>query len=84
MTFEELRNEIMKMIDEGADEASVEKYVIDHFKEFPEYMQGQILLAFVEDTLNKQEGEEVIGTIQKEGQEALNKIVALKAVLQLQ
>ena len=82
MTLEELQSEINTLID-AEDGAGLERFVIDHFKEFPEDMQGQILFAFLRETLERVEGEQEIEKIQKEGMEAIKKIAALKAVLQL-
>jgi hypothetical protein len=82
MTLEELREKINPFIDQE-DEQGLERFVIEHFKEFPEDIQGKVLAAFVEEAVDKREGESSIEKLQKEGMEAMTKISALKAVLSL-
>ena len=82
MTFEELKEKINVLIDQG-DSAALERFVIDHFQEFPKEIQGGLRAAFLEDSIDKQRGEAAIEQLQKEGMEAMQKIAALKAVLEL-
>ncbi len=64
----------MERLVEAGDEKAFERFVLDHFTEFPEDVQGKLLLNFYTETVEKQAGEAVIADIQKEGLDAIAKI----------
>jgi hypothetical protein len=73
MNQEELLSEMERLVEAG-DEKAFERFVLDHFTEFPEDVQGKLLLNFYTETVEKQAGEAVIADIQKEGLDAIAKI----------
>ena len=78
MTREELLAHMEKLAEAGDDKA-FEAFVLEHFKEFPEEIQGKILFGFFSETLEKQAGEAAIAQVQKEGLEALEELEKIKA-----
>ena len=75
-----LKAELVRLMEAG-DEKALERFALDHFTEFPKDVQGDILLSFVSETLEKQAGQTKIADLQKRGIEALEKLAALKAAL---
>ena len=66
-----LRAELERLIDAG-DTGALKKFATDHFTEFPENVQGQLLMGFLQETLDGAE-------LQKEGIDAIQKLEALNA-----
>ena len=73
MTPQELLIEMERLVEAG-DEKAIERYMLDHFEEFPEDVQGKLLLGFYTEALESQAGEAEIAKIQKEGLDAIKTI----------
>lgn len=78
MTNEELLKEMERLAASG-DEQALKAFMFERFKEFPEEVQGKILMAFYQEGLEKEAGEAAIAQIQNQGLEALEKIEEIKA-----
>ena len=78
MTDDELRSQINSLI-EIADENAIDRFLLEHFTEFPEDMQKKALFSFYADAL---EEEANIANLQKEGLETIEKLEAIKTSLQ--
>lgn len=75
-----LKAELARLIEAG-DEKALEAFALEHFTEFPKDVQGDILLSFVSETLEKQAGQAQTSDLQQRGIAALEKLAALKAEL---
>jgi hypothetical protein len=63
----ELRDEFMKIVQSG-DEPKARKFLVDHFKEFPQATQDVITVAFLEEAVAKNnQGEELLADFRKKG-----------------
>ncbi len=78
MTREETLAKIDELIASGADEKALERFVIDHFKELPEDIQGKVLLSFYSESIAQEADEARIAKLQEEGVDALDKLAAMK------
>lgn len=72
MTQQELLAEMERLYEAG-DSKALEAFAIEHFKEFPEEVQGKILFSFFSETLEREAGNAQIANIQKQGLDALEK-----------
>ncbi len=77
MTHEQLLAEIDKLADAG-DEKALERFMIDHYEELPEEVQGKLLLGFYTESLQKEADEARVVELQKKGVEVLDALVAMK------
>ncbi len=77
MTKEELLKE-MEIILETKGEKALEAFVLEHFTELPEDVQGKALMSFYTEALEREAGDAQIAQIQKEGLDAMEKIAAMK------
>ncbi len=65
--FKKLYEEFRQVVLRGAEDEA-KKFLADHLKEFPEKMQGEILLAFFEEGLSKTlEDKKAIADFQRQG-----------------
>ena len=81
--FKKLYEQFRQVVLSGAEDEA-KKFLADHLKEFPEKMQGEILLAFFEEGLSKTlEDKKKIADFQKQGLAVMKdlEIAAAKAVL---
>jgi hypothetical protein len=69
----------MERLAGAGDEKAFEAFALEHFKEFPEEVQGKILFGFYQETLEKPAGDAITADIQKQGLDALEKIEEIKA-----
>jgi hypothetical protein len=81
MTRNELLQEMERLVVAG-DQKAYEEFVLAHFTEFPEEVQGKILVGFYSETLDKQEGSAMIAQIRQQGVEALEKIEQIQAAIE--
>ena len=72
MTQQELLAE-MERLQETGDPKALETFALEHFKEFPEEVQGKLLFSFFSETLEREAGNAQIADIQKQGLDALEK-----------
>ncbi len=82
--FTQLYEEFRQVVLRGAEDEA-KKFLADHLKEFPEKMQGEILLAFFEEGLSKTlEDKKAILDFQKQGLGVMKdlEIAAAKAMLE--
>ncbi len=77
MTQQQLMAEIDKLVDAG-DEKAVERFMIDHYQELPEEVQGKLLLGFYAESLQKEADEARIMELQEQGVELLDALAAMK------
>ncbi len=80
MTQQELLAEMERLLEKG-DEKALEAFTLEHFKEFPEDVQGKLLLSFYTEALEKEAGEPGIADIQQQGLDALKGIDAIKSAI---
>lgn len=67
---ENLKEEFLKLVDKG-DEAKAREFVIAHIKEFPQESQDSIIVALLEEALEKKkENDSLVSAFRKEGLEA--------------
>ncbi len=77
-----LYNEFARLVELG-DEAKVRQFVVDHFQEFPEDIQGKLTLAFFEEALsNEAETTGSVSSIKDAGASALQDMVKIKGELE--
>ena len=81
MTQEELLAQMEKLAAAG-DKAGYDAFVLEHFQEFPEEVQGKVLYGFFSDTLEKEEGKLAIAELQERGMEAMEEIEKIRASAQ--
>lgn len=77
MTREELLAQMEKLAEAG-DEKAYEAFVLEHFKEFPENVQGKVLFGFFSETLEKEAGTAATVQLQQQGIEALDELEKIK------
>jgi hypothetical protein len=81
MNTDELKAELGRVMETG-DDAALEKFLIDHFKEFPRDIQGSILLEFYTDALEKRAGEHTIARVQEVALKLLKHLEYMKTQLE--
>ncbi|HEV3245485.1 MAG TPA: hypothetical protein VG102_03935 [Candidatus Paceibacterota bacterium] len=81
MNREQLLAEMEKLAEAG-DEKAFDRFVLDHFTEFPEEVQGKLLMNFYTENLEKRAGEAAIADIQKQGLQALEDLQKIKESVQ--
>lgn len=74
------REQVDKLID-AEDLPGVERYLIDHFNELPENLQGKLLVGWFEESAEKERGKVAIAKLQEEGLAALDKLEEIKQEL---
>ncbi|OGG80666.1 hypothetical protein A3A39_03160 [Candidatus Kaiserbacteria bacterium RIFCSPLOWO2_01_FULL_54_13] len=80
MTPEELRKQLDVLLEAG-DEKALERFVLDHFTEFPEDVQGKLALSFYTDALEKEAADGKVMDIQEKGLETMRKLKEMKEAL---
>jgi len=77
MTQEQLLTEMEGLLEAG-DTKALETYVLEHFTELPEDVQGKVLLGFYSEALENEAGTAQIAGIQREGLQALEDLESMK------
>lgn len=75
------RQELLAHLEKFAaagDEKAFESFVIEHFEEFPEEVQGKLLFGFFSETVEKEAGNAAIAQLQQQGLEALDELAKIK------
>ncbi len=78
MNREELLAQMEKLAAAG-DEKAYEAFIIEHFKELPEEVQGKVLFGFFSETVDRQANEKATELLQLEGLKALEELERIKA-----
>lgn len=71
-----LYNQFLDVVEKGTEEEA-KKFLVDHFRDFPEHLQKEIVFAFFEEGLQKaSDGERVVAAqrLVAEGIQAMGRV----------
>lgn len=84
MSYMKTRDELlhdMEALIEAGDTQAVEQYVVEHFKDLPKEVQGEVLMQFFSEAVASEAG---VAQIQERGLEALEALRAKREAVPAQ
>ena len=75
---DKLKKQIEQLIERG-DQKALETFVLEHFTELPEDIQGKVLLSLYTDAVEKEVSNGKVTELQKQGLEAIEHIRKIQA-----
>lgn len=79
--YDALKRQLTELIEAG-DAQALERFVLDHFTEFPEEMQGKLLATFYIEAIGTDSPDDAVRDLQEEGLALMDKLAALKKELE--
>lgn len=76
-TIDEIRERIDQLVDAG-DEKALAAYVLEHFEDLPEDVQGTTLLTYFQEALEMRAADVKIADMQEKALEALEALAEKK------